>query len=215
MGRVISIRKQQADETREKLVSLAWEMIRKHGIDSFTVRHLAQKAGVAVGLPYSYFRTRDGLIDELRVRAWDRLEQILQATVGTPEQAAQRGDIETSIRRAMETIVDFALREPHIYELVILRPGMVLSQRVLEREIRTAQRLVQLLYKGQEQGEFRFRGDPTVFALALWTGVQGYVERMGAKTAPMFRNYQEKVLDEMFDVFFAHVRIKGMKTPSS
>jgi AcrR family transcriptional regulator len=199
-------RKQQADHTRARLLELAWELVQREGLPSFTVRRLAAQAGVAVGLPYVYFGTRDGLLDELRERAWDRVDSAIEAAIG-PEAALATAHLdEGTIRRGIHGVVDFAIAQPNVFSLVALTPGTQLSDRALLREAASAQKFLRALLRGQKDGHFQFRGDPIVFALALWTSLQGHIQRMSASASPVFMAFQAQVLEQILDVFFHHVR---------
>lgn len=204
-------RKQQADETRARLLELAWLMVRADGPAAFTMRQLAQKAGVAVGLPYSYFKTREALLDELRVRFWDELDRVTMAEIGSLAPSAAHGAFERLARAGLLAAVRYSLAEPNLYSLIALAPGTSLTESVFARELQTAQPFIAFLVQGQDSGEFEFQGDPIVFALALWTAIQGYIQRLGAQMPEVFRSYQEAVLDEILESFFSRVR----RTPSA
>lgn len=195
----------RADATRERLIDVAWKLARREGALALTTRRVALAAGVATGLPFAHFGTRDGLIDELRLRAWDEVDREVEPLRREHEARVPR-DHERAVREGLHAIVAFARREPHLYALVAITPGMKLSHAVMLREAASAQRFVQHLFDAQAAGELRFEGDPTVFALALWTSVQGFIQRSLAELEPVFRAYQEQVLDTMLDAFFASVR---------
>lgn len=200
-------RRQQADDTRARLLQLAWDMVRAEGPSAFTMRRLAQAANVASGLPHAHFASREHLLDQLRIRFWDELDQ----TVGRhleehPEPPGPRLH-ERTARAALHAVVRFALAEPHLYSLIALTPGSQLTDAVFTREVQTAQVFITLLVTGQQAGEFAFPGDPIVFALALWTSLQGYIHRLGAQVPDVFRSFQVAVLDEIFDAFFDRIRV--------
>lgn len=198
-------RKEQLAATRARLFDLAWEMVRDAGPTALSIRELASRAGVATGLPFAHFGSREGLLDQLRVRVWDRLDLVITGAISAAPTTGSRRH-EARVRAGVTAVVAWALAEPHLYALVALVPGEMLSETALSREVRTAQPFVQFLYEGQAAGEFAFDRDPAVFALALWTSVQGYIMRMGARLPDMFRIYQAAVLDEILDAFFARAR---------
>lgn len=208
-------RQHQADETRARLLAVAWEMIREEGVAEFTVRKLAHRAHVSVGLPHAHFGTREELVDALRVRAWDEIDFVIAQAVGEatlgPETSHPRARYEGELRRGLEAVVAFALQEPNVYDLVALTPGLHVSDRVLVRELQTAQRFIAMLGDGQRAGAFRFKDDPGIYALALWTAVQGYVQRVRATMAPGFQAYQARVFDVLVDVFLDAVRAEDAR----
>lgn len=200
-------RRQQADDTRARLLQLAWDMVRSEGPAAFTMRRLAHAANVASGLPHAHFESRDQLLDLLRIRLWDELDQAVERHFAAHPIAPGPRHFERMARAGLGAVVDFALAEPNLYTLIALTPGTRLTQPVFDRELRTAQPFIAFLVQGQAADEFAFPGDPIVFALALWTSLQGYIQRLGAQMPDLFRNYQVAVLDEILDAFFDRIRV--------
>ena len=199
-------RQQQADQTRERLLGAAWDIVCEAGPAAFSMRTLATRANVATGLPFAHFGSREALLDALRIRAWDQLEAAVVPEPPVDPTTLPASGYEAGMRAAMTAIADFALREPFVYDLVAIVPGMRLGGAVLEREVRAAGRLVAFLRAGEAAGAFRFESDVVVFALALWTSLQGFVTRMRADLDPGFRAIQQRVLAELLDSFCARIR---------
>ncbi|MEW6777212.1 MAG: TetR/AcrR family transcriptional regulator [Bdellovibrionota bacterium] len=199
-------RKQQADATRERLVELAWKQVRREGIQDFKILTLAKKAGVASGLPYVYFDSREKFLDELRIRAWDELEKAVDEKVLPRPPLKTTADYENNYRKVIHAIADYAAKEPRLVQLVLLTPGVEQSPAVLERSVRASQKFMGPLLEGIREGALEARGDPLVFALALWTAVQGHIQRSTAQAAPMFKKIQSQVLDEILEIFFSYIR---------
>lgn len=204
-----SRRAAQADETRERLLAVAWELVREQGIAALTIRQLAHRAHVSVGLPHAHFGSRDALLDLLRIRGWDCIDAIVREAGPAPRSAQE---LEAWLRQRLHAVVAFALQEPRLFELVSHTPGAAISERVFAREFQTAERFIEALTAAEREGVLRFEGDVVVFALALWTSVQGHVSRMSAKTQPGVKEVQRRVLDEVFDTFFARVRVAPART---
>jgi AcrR family transcriptional regulator len=55
-------RRQQAEERRAQLLATALEVFAAKGLDGATVKHLSDAAGVAQGLLYHYFRSKEELL---------------------------------------------------------------------------------------------------------------------------------------------------------
>src|SRR5207247_2764127 len=55
-------RRQQADERRAQLLATALDVFAAKGLDGATVKDLSDAAGVAQGLLYHYFRSKDELL---------------------------------------------------------------------------------------------------------------------------------------------------------
>lgn len=193
--------------TRDRLIELAYDLVREEGVEALTIRELANRADVAVGLPHAHFGSRDGLLDELRGRAWNEFDRVVDEVVDATAKAGSPRDFEAIIRGCVQAIVDFAFREPNLFELLAVRPSTQISDALLAREMYTAKRFVDFLVQGEQQGRFRFVTDPFVFALALWTSIQGYVQRASADMLPATRKYHVRVLDEVLEIFFARIRV--------
>lgn len=192
--------------TRERLVDLAYTIARDEGLEALTIRELAQRGDVAVGLPHAHFGSRDGLLDELRVRAWDEFDRVVDQVFDPQAPLGPQTDYETVVRACVKAIVDFAFREPNLFELLVVTPQTTVSEPILQREMRTAKRFVDFLVAGESHGVFRFESDPFVFALALWTSIVGYAQRAGADMLPAARKYHARVLDALLDVYLGSIR---------
>ena len=55
-------RKRQAEQRRAQLIETALEVFAEKGVDGATVKDLAEAAGVAQGLLYHYFRSKEDLL---------------------------------------------------------------------------------------------------------------------------------------------------------
>jgi len=55
-------RRQQAQFRREQLIDAALAVFAEHGVENTTMRELSQRAGVAQGLAYHYFRSKEDLL---------------------------------------------------------------------------------------------------------------------------------------------------------
>ena len=64
-----SVRQQQADETRQRIVDAARKCFLAHGYDETTIEAIATEAGVAVPTVYAAFRSKKGLLGEILHRA--------------------------------------------------------------------------------------------------------------------------------------------------
>lgn len=193
-------------ETRERLLDLAYTIVRDEGLEALTIRELATRGDVAVGLPHAHFRSRDGLLDELRARAWDEFDRVVDGVFDPASITDATTDYEGVVRGCVRAIVDFAFREPNLFEILMVTPSTQISEAILAREMRTAKRFVDFLTAGQRHGVFHFESDPFVFALALWTSLTGYVQRASADMLPAARKYHGRVLDEILDTYFARIR---------
>ena len=62
-----------AADTRGKILEAALELFRERGFDESTMREIAARAGVATGLAYYYFASKDAIVLAFYQRAKDDL----------------------------------------------------------------------------------------------------------------------------------------------
>ena len=72
-------------DLRSGLVTTAWDMVAKKGVDALSLRAVADALGVSHAAPAHHFRDKHALLDALRAEAWrrfaDALEEIGRAHV--------------------------------------------------------------------------------------------------------------------------------------
>lgn len=90
-------REQQAKETRAKLIETALHLFAEKGVDNTSIKDIAREAGVAQGLLYHYFASKDDLL--WRVLETDTFMPYLQQTLTAEE-----------TRPAAKVLLDVALQ---------------------------------------------------------------------------------------------------------
>lgn len=73
--------KKRRDDLRERLIDIAEDEIREHGIASLRARKLAEQAGCAVGAIYNVFDDMTGLVLAVNGRTFHRMGSNVMATV--------------------------------------------------------------------------------------------------------------------------------------
>lgn len=109
-------RQQQAEERRNQLIDVALELFGKNGIEATRVSDIARAAGVAQGLLYHYFPSKDALLTAIVEREGPL--GMLHELLATPPDRPTR-----------ETLLDIAAR---IYALIQQRRPLL---RLIMREV--------------------------------------------------------------------------------
>ena len=65
-----------SNEVRAAVVDAAMELLREDGPGALTVRRIASRAGVAPMAVYNHFDGKDGVVEELFIRGFDRLGEV-------------------------------------------------------------------------------------------------------------------------------------------
>jgi AcrR family transcriptional regulator len=93
------------------LMKAAFQVIRKTGVESLTLREIARQAGVSHNAPYRHFASKEDLIAAL---ATDTLRQM---TAAVREAVAGESQLEPRLRAAARAYLNYALKNPARFQL--------------------------------------------------------------------------------------------------
>lgn len=132
-------------DLRSALIQAADAIIASEGIEQFSLRAAAKRAGVSPGAPAHHFGSARGLLTEVAILTFERLNESLEA-------AGHSDDPAEDIRAVTLAFVQFALQYPGHYRLM-LRKDLVdrTEPRYKQSADKQARRLVQALaaYRGK------------------------------------------------------------------
>jgi AcrR family transcriptional regulator len=98
-------------DLRAALVLAADEIIGQEGIESFSLRTAAHRAGVSPAAPAHHFGSARGLLTEVAILAYERADQAI-------EQAGHSKDVVADVRAVSLAFIDFVLRYPGHFRLM-------------------------------------------------------------------------------------------------
>jgi AcrR family transcriptional regulator len=98
-------------DLRAALIRAADEIIAEGGIESFSLRSAAQRAGVSPGAPAHHFGSAKGLVTEVALLAYERLDQSL-------ERITHSEDVVLEVRALSRAFIGFALEHPGHFRLM-------------------------------------------------------------------------------------------------
>lgn len=102
---------------RSALIDAADAIIRDRGIEGFSLREAARRAGVSIGAPAHHFGSATGLLTEVALLGYDSLGEALNTVTPTQDAAAD-------LRQLAIAYVSFALAHPGRFRLMF-RPDLV------------------------------------------------------------------------------------------
>ena len=134
-------------DLREALIKAADEIISKEGIEGFSLRTAAQRAGVSPAAPAHHFGNARGLLTEVAILAYQRADRYIG-------QAGHSDDVVEDVRAVSLAFINFVLHHPGHFRLMFRNdlvdrsdprlaavnkaPGMRLGRAVLAYRGRTA-----------------------------------------------------------------------------
>ena len=132
-------------DLRAALIKAADEIIAEGGIEAFSLRAAAQRAGVSSGAPAHHFGSVKGLLTEVALLAFERFGQAI-------EDVGRSDDVVANVRALTLSFVGFALDHPGHFRLMF-RGDLVdrKDPRYPEIGIKPGRRLTHALaaYRGQ------------------------------------------------------------------
>jgi AcrR family transcriptional regulator len=154
---------------RRALLDATMELVRERGIDGFTLREVARRAGVSHAAPYHHFPDRAALVSALAEESFDLLARAFREAAASTE-----GTYLDRIRAIGRAYVRFAFDDPARFTLM-WRPELRNSSDGSPADgagLASYQVLIDEVAAGQEVGEI-VAGDVGLLSLAAWSTVHG------------------------------------------
>jgi AcrR family transcriptional regulator len=163
-----SRRERKKERTRADIYQAAMSLFLRRGFDAVTIEDICEAADLARATFFLHFATKESLLAEYG----QRINQELAAMLKT-----HRGNATSALRAAFRMLAGAAARQPDVVQLLVRQ--VLMQPALLTRHDEQAQDLVLLLAavirRGQAEGEFRRRVDPTVAALAACASFFAFV----------------------------------------
>ncbi len=150
-------RLERHEATKHELVGLAWHLARQRGLGGWSLRDLADAAGMRAPSLYVYFESKNALFDAMFA---DGYRALLDRIDATPVE----DDPVTMVRTAAHAFFDFCVEDPARHQLLFLRtiPGFEPSEDSYGLARRGLERLVDVLRHAGVRDQRR---------VDLWTAV--------------------------------------------
>jgi AcrR family transcriptional regulator len=157
---------------RQALLDAALELLSERGVDGFTLREVARRAGVSHAAPYHHFADRSALVRALVAQSFEILGSSLAIA------AAGANDPMDRLAALGVAYVEFALDHPERYRLMfrteLSRDGT--SEALTDADAAGGSAFATLMGVVQEasdSGLLRDGTDPGAAAISAWAGVHG------------------------------------------
>lgn len=156
-------------EKRRQILDAAVRVFARQGFHTCRVSDIADEAGVAYGLVYHYFRSKDEVLDTLFRDRWSLLTALIEDIDRQPLEARAKLHAVTSF------IFDSYRHDPELMKVIIVevtRAANTFGQKHLT-EIRKAYDGIALIVEhGQAAGELRTDITPAFAAMAFYGAIE-------------------------------------------
>lgn len=160
MEQDLSRRERKKQETRERILTVAREMLASQGFEATTLEQVAEAADVSKATFYNYFPNKDALLRQI---AKAEVEAVGDQMAQEPEHLASPLAI---IRRSMELTYSDASPVLRVIRRILL-VDVLQSGKTPEPIAEMGTMLVDLVHQAQDQGELRSDLDATQLANAI------------------------------------------------
>jgi AcrR family transcriptional regulator len=155
-----------SEEKRRLILDAAVRVFARKGFHACRVGDIAEEAGVAHGLLYHYFASKDEVLDAAFRENWSVLLERIRAVEDSGGAAREQ------LRHVAAILLRTWLHQPDVVCLVVreIARSPEVQQRIgeLVQPIEAIQRIVE---RGQETGEFRADLDPALAATIFYGGI--------------------------------------------
>ncbi len=156
-----------ADVKRRLILDAAVRVFARQGYDASRVSDVAKEAGVAYGLVYHYFGSKDAVLEAVFREQWGRLLAAVALAEETGNTAPEQ----------LELVVKIVLRawqdDPDLVRLLVRE--ITRSPHISDELDEIAQAfasLERIVARGQAEGTFRASLDPQIAAWMLYGGLE-------------------------------------------
>jgi AcrR family transcriptional regulator len=156
-------------DKRRQILDAAIRVFARQGFHATRVADIADEAGVAYGLVYHYFRSKDEVLNELFVERWSLLLSAIEETDRTGETPRQK------LAAVAGFIVDSYRHEPELMKVIIVEVTRAANSfgRTHLPEIRRAyESIAKIVEDGQKENAFRDDVAPMFASMSFYGAIE-------------------------------------------
>ena len=158
-----------AAEKRRLILDAAVRVFARQGFNGCRVSDIADEAGVAYGLVYHYFRSKDQVLDTLFLERWNVLLEVIREV---DHQDLRPRD---KLHQITSFIVESYRHDPDLMKVIIVevtRAANSFGQTHLGKIREAYELLAEIVAKAQEQGTFKSTVTPQFAAMAFYGAIE-------------------------------------------
>jgi AcrR family transcriptional regulator len=156
-------------DKRRQILDAAIRVFARQGFHATRVSDIADEAGVAYGLVYHYFRSKDEVLNELFVERWSLLLSAIEETDRTGETPRAK------LGAVAAFIVDSYRHDPELMKVIIVEVTRAANSfgRTHLPEIRRAyESIAKIVEDGQKENAFRNDVAPMFASMSFYGAIE-------------------------------------------
>jgi TetR/AcrR family transcriptional regulator, fatty acid metabolism regulator protein len=157
------------EDRRRQILDAAVRVFGQKGFTQCRVSDIAEEAGVAYGLVYHYFASKDEVLDTLFLERWDVLVELIGDVDKQAIPAREK------LRAIASFIVDSYRHDPDLMKVIIVevtRAANSFGRTHLDKIREAYKGIADIVARGQADGEFKDTITPQFAALAFYGAIE-------------------------------------------
>ena len=158
-----------AADKRRTILDAAVRVFARQGFNQCRVSDIADEAGVAYGLVYHYFRSKDEVLDTLFLERWNVMLEVIAEIDGRSVPAREK------LHAIASFIVDSYRHDPDLMKVIIVevtRAANSFGQTHLAKIQEAYGMIAAIVEQAQRDGEFRDAVTPQFAAMAFYGAIE-------------------------------------------
>ncbi|MEM8966206.1 MAG: TetR/AcrR family transcriptional regulator [Bacteroidota bacterium] len=187
---------QSAEMRRQQILSAADLVLIDVGVEDFTIDQVAERANIAKGTVYKYFKSKDEILAEISTKAIGLLLQIFQqATASHTHSVEKLKAICWAAYRYYQTHLAY-----HELLAYIERPDFNIDFQGYTKISQSIQEFCEnIITEGQQKGEIKPSLNPELLVRVIWATNIGVIQFVQTKQK-LIQNIHDTPIDEMVNI---------------
>ncbi len=193
-------------DLRNALIEATLVLIEEKGVNAFTIREVAKRAGVSHAAPYRHFKDKEELLFTVAREGFDLMvAETKKRSAKYPDDPLARFQISGL------SYIDFAISHPSHYRVMFYSGENKdrFPEDLVASSTESFHLLLDTISECQEKDIIK-PGDPNEFALAAWSVVHGYaklyIDGFIDNEAKLFSHKKEKLKYIITDTLYSGLR---------
>ncbi len=199
--------KAPAVDKRRLILDAAVRVFARQGFHTCRVSDIADEAGVAYGLVYHYFQSKDEVLDTLFLERWELMLAAIDEIDAQPIAAREK------LFAIASFIVDSYRHDPELMKVIIVevtRAANTFGQTHLAEIRKAYQRIAEIVAAAQADGTFRDAVTPQFAAMAFYGAIEqvltGWIFGLLEEGADDYERAKRFVVETICDGLQTHPR---------
>lgn len=157
-------------EKRRAILDAAVRVFAERGFNHCRVSDIADEAGVAYGLVYHYFKSKDGILDEVFLERWGLMLDVIQAAHDDDALSPRE-----KLGKVATFIVESYARQPEVMQVVIVevtRQANTFGRRHWAKIQEGHAGIARIVATAQQRGELRPDIPPELAGIVFYGGIE-------------------------------------------